>query len=97
MKTEAAKRGWGSIKMMVDAENGLVAHGWCDSNPVHLLSGTDGCSLLTVTRQIHPTMKRVQDPVAFSRYNKFMHAVVQHDQLWQLFSLSSGHGFKKFI
>ena len=95
-KMEATKTGRGAIKTMVDVENGLVAHGWCDGNPVHLLSSADGCSLSTVTRRINSTMKRVRSPLAGTRYSKFMHAVDRHDQLRQLFSLSSRHGFKKF-
>ena len=48
-KMEATKKGWGSITM-VDTENKLVVHGWCDGNPVHLLSSADRSTLSTVTR-----------------------------------------------
>ena len=83
-KPEARKRDRGSTKTMVDVENGFVAHGWCDANPVHLLTTADGCGQSTVNRRVWQQTERVTTPSALRRYNKFLHAVDQHDQLRRL-------------
>ena len=81
--------------MMVDISNGLVAHGWVDGSPVHLMSSADGCNVDLVQRQVGREKKTVSAPVAVKKCNKFMQGVNRHNQLHQLFSLSSRHWFKK--
>ena len=95
-KAEARKLGHGATKTMVYIDNGLVAHGWCEGNPVHLLSSADECAVSSVSQRVNSKRTVVSAPSALGRYNQHMHTVDRHDQLHQLLLLSSRHGFKKY-
>jgi len=96
-RTEADKAGRGCIKRMVDETNGIVAYGWVDGNPVHLITTADGTEVGSVTRQIRNEKVVVRAPVAVKRYNQGMGGVDTHDQLRETFSIANRHGFKKYF
>ena len=81
MKAEARKIGQGATKTMVDVNIGLVAHGWCDGNPVPLLTTADGTGSSSVTRRVHLQAGKKPALIALGSYNWFMHAVDWNDQL----------------
>jgi hypothetical protein len=49
-QAEATKLGRGSIKTMVDKDQGIAAYGWVGGNPVHFLTTAEGSSTSTVQR-----------------------------------------------
>ena len=95
-RTEANRLGQGSIHMMVDATNGLVAFGWVDRNPVHFLTSVDGTKTSNVTHRFGKDNHQVQAPTSIKVYNRGMQAVDRHDQLQERFPLLHGYGFKKY-
>ena len=66
-RTEATRLGRGSIKIMVDATNGLAAFGWVDENPVHFLTSADGTKTSNVTRRFGRDNHQVQAPTVTKR------------------------------
>jgi hypothetical protein len=95
-KTEAKNLGRGQIKCMVDIHHGIAAMGWTDGNPVHFLTTADGVKVAEVKRRVGRDRLSIRAPNGVKKYNKGMQAVDRNDQLRQLFSLSSRHGFKKY-
>ena len=88
--------GRGQIKCMVDTHHGIAAMGWTDGNPVHFLTTADGVKVSEVKRRVGRDKLTIRAPDGVKKYNKGMQAVDRNDQLRQLFSLSSRHGFKKY-
>ena len=95
-RTEAKNLGRGQIKCMVDTHHGIAAMGWTDGNPVHFLTTADGVKVSEVKRHVGRDKLTIRAPDGVKKYNKGMQAVDRNDQLRQLFSLSSRHGFKKY-
>ena len=52
-EAEARKEKRGSCRLAVNQENNLVAIGWIDGNPVHLITTADGTEMTHVTRRVH--------------------------------------------
>ena len=90
------KENRGSVKMTVNERYGLIAAGWIDGNPVHIISSADTTDLTQVRRRVGGDRKLIQAPEAVANYNKGMDGVDRHDQYRSLISLCSRHGFKKY-
>ncbi|MGH7974639.1 MAG: hypothetical protein ACREBR_03870 [bacterium] len=86
----------GATKMLVNDEHKMVAFGWVDGIPVHMVSTADSSDMGFVTRRIGGEQKQVPAPVVVKRYNNAMQSVDRHDQLRGGVSLCSRHGFKKY-
>ena len=96
-KSEAKnKESRGAVKIAVNKKFGLVAAGWIDGNPVHMISSADTERLTTVQRKVGGEKQTVQAPEVVLSYNKGMDGVDRHDQYRMLFSMCSRHGFKKY-
>ena len=96
-KAEAMnKESRGSIKMTVNEKYSLIAAGWVDGNPVHIVSSADTTELTQVRRRVDSESQWIQAPEAVANYNKGMDGVDRHDQYRSLISLCSRHGFKKY-
>ena len=52
-EAEARKEKRGPCRLAVNQENNLVAIGWIDGNPVHLITTADGTEMTHVTRRVH--------------------------------------------
>mmetsp|Transcript_2712 Transcript_2712/g.3856 ORF Transcript_2712/g.3856 Transcript_2712/m.3856 type:complete len:114 (-) Transcript_2712:775-1116(-) len=74
----------------------MVAMGWVDRNPVHLLTTVDGTKGSSVKRRIRSQVQTVIAPLAVRRFNHGMQGVDRFDQLVSLFSLAKQHCFKKY-
>ena len=94
--TEAKSSGRGTMKRATCNEEGLVAMGWVDGNPVHFLTTADGTEELSTKRRVGGEKQSVKAPVAIKKYNHGMQAVDRFDQLMSLFSLAKRHAFKKY-
>ena len=96
-KSEARdKEARGAAKVTVNKKYGLVAVGWIDGNPVHMISSADTEKMATVQRQIGEKKHVIQAPEVVLKYNKGTDGVDRHDQYRALFSLCKNHGFKKY-
>jgi hypothetical protein len=80
----------------VNERYGLVAAGWLDGNPVHLVSSADTERITEVHRKVGGKKVAVKAPEIVLNYNKGMDGVDRHDQYRAKFSLCSCHGFKKY-
>jgi len=96
-KSEARdKEARGATKIAVNEAFGLVAVGWVDGNPVHMVSSADTEKLTTVQRKVGGEKRTIQAPEVVLKYNKGMDGVDRHDQYRMLFSMCHRHGFKKY-
>lgn len=95
-EAEATKEGRGACRVAVNEENDLVAIGWVDGNPVHVLTTVDGTEMTHVTRRVHQAQQRQSAPTAVRKYGHGMQAVDRFDQLMSLYSLAKRHAFKKW-
>jgi len=86
----------GSSKVAVNRKYGLVAAGWLDGNPVHVISSADTEGISTVQRQVGGKKVTVTAPEVIQYYNAGMDGVDRHDQYRSLLSLCSRHKFKKY-
>ena len=88
-EAEARKERRGSCRLAVNQENNLVAIGWIDGNPVHLITTADGTN-------VQQEQRRQSAPTAVRKYGHGMQAVNRFDQLMSLYSLAKRHAFKKW-
>ena len=95
-RTEAKAMGRGAMKIVSNKQNGIVAMGWVDGNPVHFLTTADGTEASTVKRRVGSVVETVKAPAAIRRFNHGMQGVDRFDQLVSLFSLAKQHAFKKY-
>ena len=95
-EAEARKERRGSCRLAVNQENNLVAIGWIDGNPVHLITTADGTEKTHVTRRVQQEQRRQSAPTAVRKYGHGMQAVDRFDQLMSLYSLAKRHAFKKW-
>jgi hypothetical protein len=95
-EAEARKERRGSCRLAVNQENNLVAIGWIDGNPVHLITTADGTEMTHVTRRVQQEQRRQSAPTAVRKYGHGMQAVDRFDQLMSLYSLAKRHAFKKW-
>ena len=95
-KVEARKSGRGSMKVATNSENGMVAMGWVDGNPVHFLTTADGTESSVVRRRVQSEVQVLHAPIAIKHYNHGMQGVDRFDQLVALYSLAKNHCFKKY-
>jgi len=96
-KSEARhKESRGKVKIAVNKKFGLVAAGWVDGNPVHLISSADTHALTTVQRRVGGDKSAFTAPEIVKNYNNGMDGVDRHDEYRALFSLCTRHGFKKY-
>ena len=87
-KAEAKAVGRGIVKVASNRKHAMVAMGWVDGNPVHLLTTADGTKGSAVKRRIGSQVQTVQAPLAVRRFNHGMQGVGRFDQLVSLFSLA---------
>ena len=85
-----------NIGLSVNLENNMVAMGWIDGNPVHLITTADGTELSHVKRRVEREQQQQSAPMALRKYNRGMQAVDRFDQLMSLYSLAKRHAFKKW-
>jgi hypothetical protein len=95
-EAEARKEKRGTSRLAVNKENNLVAIGWIDGNPVHMITTADGTEISQVKRRIQQEQKYQSAPIAVQKYNHGMQAVDRFDQLMSLYSLAKCHAFKKW-
>jgi hypothetical protein len=95
-KAEARKEKRGTSRLAVNKENNLVAIGWIDGNPVHMITTADGTEITSVKQRIQQEQKYQSAPIAVKKYNHGMQAVDRFDQLMSLYSLAKRHAFKKW-
>ena len=86
----------GSYKVAANRQHGIVAYGWLDGNPVHLMSTADGTGQTYVKRQVHSSKQLVNAPIGIKRYNNAMQAVDRTDQIMRLFALVQRYHSKKW-
>ena len=84
------------MSLTVNQENNLVAIGWIDGNPVHLITTADGTEMSLVTRHVQHEQRRQSAPTAVQTYGHGMQAVDRFDQLMSLCSLAKRHAVKKW-
>jgi hypothetical protein len=96
-KSETATLPDGYVMMAVCEFTKMLAFGWNDKNPVHIVSYADGYdSIMMVRRQRKKLVANVSCLITVPAYSKNMQGVDHHDQLQSKFVLSSRHGFKKY-
>jgi hypothetical protein len=95
-EAEARKERRGSCRLAVNQENNLVAIGWIDGNPVHLITTADGTEMTQVKRRVQQEQRQQSAPTAVRKYGRGMQAVDRFDQLMSLYSLAKRHAFKKW-
>ena len=95
-EAKARKERQGSCRLAVNQENNLVAIGWIDGNPVHLITTADGTEMTHVKRRDQQEQRRQSAPTAVRKYGHGMQAVDRFDQLMSLYSLAKRHAFKKW-
>jgi len=93
---EARKERRGTCRLAVNKDNNLVAIGWIDGNPVHLITTVDGTEMSFVNRRVQQAKQQQSAPTAVRKYGHGMQAVDRFDQLMSLFSLAKRHCFKKW-
>ena len=59
----------GSYKVAANRQHGIVAYGWLDGNPVHLMSTADGTGQTYVKQQVHSSKQLVNAPIGIKQYN----------------------------
>ena len=79
-KLEARNMEHGSLWMMVNMHFGIMAFGWLDGNPVHMLSTADGTNVSTIShstisQRVNITEVEMKAPTAMGKYNMHMQAV----------------------
>ena len=75
-KAEARKP---NARVAVDAKFGLVAAGWLDGNPVHIISSADTERISEVCRKVGGKRISVTAPEAIQNYNKGMDGMDRHN------------------
>ena len=95
-EAEARKEKRGSCRLAVNQENNLVAIGWIDGNPEHLITTADGTEMTHVKRRVQQEQRRQLAPTAVRKYGHGMQAVDRFDQLMSLYSLAKRRAFKKW-
>jgi len=77
--TEAKQAGRGAMKLATCAEEGLLAIGWVNGNPVHFLTTADGTDETHTQRQVGNRRRKQRAYVAIKPYNHGMRAVDRFD------------------
>ena len=95
-KGESKNKRRGEVKVAVEEKQGMVAFGWIDGNPVHMLTTADGTSMSKVTRRVKSEKQQIDAPTAIVKYNHGMQAVDRFDQLNAMYSMAQGNLFKKY-
>eukprot|EP00957_Ditylum_brightwellii_P049215 3734156-Ditylum_brightwellii.AAC.1 len=85
----------GSYKVAGNRKHLIVAYGWLDGNPVHLMSTADGTGLTYIKQQIQISKQSVNALKAIPRYDNAMQAVDCIDHIINLFALMRRYHFKK--
>jgi hypothetical protein len=90
-----AKRG--DYHIAVNSKDVAVAGSWYGGVPVNVVTVMDPSNgETTVTRKIDGVQHEVNSHIAIKRYNRFMQAVDQNDQLHVALSLVKRHVLKKY-
>jgi hypothetical protein len=74
----------------------MLAIGWLDSKPVHIISTADTSEIVQVQRKSGAEKLHVSAPMAVAYCNKHMGGVDHLDRLRLTFSLCKQHKFKKY-
>jgi hypothetical protein len=80
-KSDAKNYNRGHYRMAVNSENGMIAYGWIDGNPVNIITTADSTKDTTVKRQIKSQKLHVKAPEVIKNYNNSMQGVDRNDQL----------------